>query len=343
MRRILTIAFLLPALLLPVLIINQGFSSNSMETNLQGFQFTETESTIWSTATLADDFADNTVLIVLNHRASLLPRNFTPRDFPEFPFIEVKCITPGIETVNRQVYAINSRNFRLQEEMDADEWRVDLQTFRRILSLRLVYSGKENVLRAVRVLEQRDDVISASPNFSEELILIPDSKERASNAQPLNSVHSNQWGLNQISAQQAWSLTTGNHNILVGVLDTGIYADHPDLRNRVYRRFFRCFTGQSQSRYLDPHGHGTHVAGIIAAEGVRTSGIAHNARVVSLRTQGADGRGFLDAQIKAIAFASRADVRIQILNMSVSGTSDYYPSPPSYKEFSRFVCCICWK
>lgn len=45
-----------------------------------------------------------------------------------------------------------------------EEMLVDVENFRRILSIKLAKKGKENVLKAVQILEQREDVQSSSPN-----------------------------------------------------------------------------------------------------------------------------------------------------------------------------------
>src|SRR5438445_3573169 len=89
-----------------------------------------------------------------------------------------------------------------------------------------------------------------------------------------------QWGLTLIKAPQAWRTSRGA-GALVAVVDTGSDFRHPDLRGHLVRRpgsnmlantAFRCpfqrpEVGARRSRAIaqDDHGHGTHVAGIIAA------------------------------------------------------------------------------
>ena len=60
---------------------------------------------------------------------------------------------------------------------------------------------------------------------------------------------------------------TGN-NVVVAVIDTGIDADHPEFRGRIYKPW--DFTANN-SDAEDDHGHGTHVSGTIALNNLRKS------------------------------------------------------------------------
>ena len=75
----------------------------------------------------------------------------------------------------------------------------------------------------------------------------------------------------QIQMPEAWDYTTGSSDVIVAVIDTGVAYNHPDLTNN-------CIPGydfaNDDSDPIDDHYHGTHVAGIIAAEGNNTEGIA---------------------------------------------------------------------
>lgn len=76
------------------------------------------------------------------------------------------------------------------------------------------------------------------------------------------------WGVDQIGAPEVWSKSLGQ-NIHVGVIDTGIDYNHPDLRSSISRGI--NLLNRSMLPY-DDNGHGTHIAGTIAATG-RHSGI----------------------------------------------------------------------
>ena len=107
----------------------------------------------------------------------------------------------------------------------------------------------------------------------------------------------------------------------IAVIDTGV-AWAPELRYRVAAR--KDFTSR-RGRGWDWHGHGTHVAGIIAASGGRRSdlrGMAPGAHVVSLKVLDANGEGYASEVIEAIdwAIANAARYRLRAINLSLGGS-----------------------
>ena len=98
-----------------------------------------------------------------------------------------------------------------------------------------------------------------------------------------------------VRAPQAWTRSTGD-GVTVAVLDTGI-ADHPDLgRRKVKARLDFVKDGNAAQ---DPGGHGTFIAGLIAANGVM-KGVAPDADLVSLRVLDANGRGTVRNVVGAV-------------------------------------------
>lgn len=128
------------------------------------------------------------------------------------------------------------------------------------------------------------------------------------------------WGLKAIYAENAWQKTKGK-GIKVAVLDTGIDLDHPDLMKNIVEAV--DFT---DSRYGpdDKNGHGTHVAGIIAAEdnGVGMIGVAPEAQLYSAKVLPDSGNGGIQSIIKGIDWAINKNV--DIISMSF-GTSKKPP------------------
>ncbi len=87
----------------------------------------------------------------------------------------------------------------------------------------------------------------------------------------------------------AWSIATGQPTTIVAVLDSGVRADHPDLAGRVLPGydFF-----DSSTNTTDTVGHGTGVAGVIAAggnDGVGIAGVAWNVKILPVKVGNADG------------------------------------------------------
>jgi type VII secretion-associated serine protease mycosin len=128
-----------------------------------------------------------------------------------------------------------------------------------------------------------------------------------------------QWGLTRLAAEQTWQHQRGN-GVRVAVIDTGVDAGHPDLAGVVLPGRDFVATGNGQS---DPHGHGTHVAGIIAAvagNGIGVAGLAQGVKILPVRALGADGAG-TDADVaKSVLWA--VDQGAEVINMSV-GSPDY--------------------
>jgi subtilisin family serine protease len=81
-----------------------------------------------------------------------------------------------------------------------------------------------------------------------------------------------QWGLRRVGASNAWHIESGKKaDVKVAVVDTGVDATHEDLAKRVLPGF--DFVEMDEDTY-DDNGHGTHVAGVIAANASNKVGIA---------------------------------------------------------------------
>ena len=104
---------------------------------------------VYCKATLDDNFAEDTILILLTHEASMesVYYDYTPADFAEIGCVEVSDLSSGI-----------TEDIRTGEETDT-------ATYRRILSLKLKYPSKLNVLLAIKILEHRADIYCAEPNY----------------------------------------------------------------------------------------------------------------------------------------------------------------------------------
>ena len=106
-----------------------------------------------------------------------------------------------------------------------------------------------------------------------------------------------QWDMALIHANEAHTVTDGSRNVLVGVLDSGIEASHPDLAPNIDAADSASCIGAgkpdtSPSSWLPTtSGHGTHVAGTIAAarNGVGIVGVAPNVRLASVKVVSDDG------------------------------------------------------
>ena len=109
--------------------------------------------------------------------------------------------------------------------------------------------------------------------------------------------NANQFGLNLIGAPAAWALGYSGAGVTVAVADSGIDPNHPAFTGKIDPRSMNFRLPAANAPYvatqltdLDPGGHGTHVAGIVAAAGTSTEpGVAYGANLVALRVIGGVG------------------------------------------------------
>lgn len=130
-------------------------------------------------------------------------------------------------------------------------------------------------------------------------------------------------GVNLIGADDFWAIeTTKGANVKIAILDTGCDINHPDLKDRIKEvRNFTSEDGGVRFRVDDHDGHGTHVAGTIAASTNNSGllGVAPNASLYILKVLTHSG-GTIDWLINAINYA--IFLRVDIITMSLGTTYD---------------------
>lgn len=129
-----------------------------------------------------------------------------------------------------------------------------------------------------------------------------------------------QWALkaNRTNAEAVWTKGVTAASVTVAVLDTGVDYRHPDLAGRVVKGYDFA---DKDADPMDPHGHGTHVAGIISA--VRNNGVAvagvTSAKILAIKVLSDNGQGSTDAVMQGIKYA--ADNGAKVINMSLGTPS----------------------
>jgi subtilisin family serine protease len=129
-----------------------------------------------------------------------------------------------------------------------------------------------------------------------------------------------QWGLRQIDLPAAWDRTRGSSGVVVAVLDTGVDGDLPDLRDAVVPGYNAV---SPLAPPADDNGHGTSVAGVVAARtnnGQGIAGICWTCSVLSIKVLGADGTG--DTALVAAGIVHAADAGARVISMSLGGPAD---------------------
>ncbi len=152
-------------------------------------------------------------------------------------------------------------------------------------------------------------------------------------ATPDDPSYGDQWSLAKIQAPQAWDTCRGDHEVVVAIIDTGVDYNHRDLQGNLWvnEAELKGVPGEDDddNGYVDDihgynfayndndpaddHGHGTHVAGIVAAagdNGLDVAGVCWNARIMAIKILGADGDGNAADAVPAIyyAVANGADI-----------------------------------
>ncbi|MCA1038079.1 S8 family peptidase [Bacillus infantis] len=149
-------------------------------------------------------------------------------------------------------------------------------------------------------------------------------------------------GIGLIQAPKIWEETRGE-GITIAVLDTGCDISHPDLKNQIIGG--RNFTGDDSGNpdiYKDYNGHGTHVAGTIAAEGKEPgiSGVAPGAKLLIVKVLDRNGSGQYDWIIEGIRYA--IDQKADIISMSLGGPNDMPELHEIIKEAVRSnIAVVC--
>ena len=137
-----------------------------------------------------------------------------------------------------------------------------------------------------------------------------------------------QWGLDQVHAEQAWATSTGTGTV-VAVVDSGVDLDHPDLAGQLVGGITTVNCG-ARTQYCgngdwegvdgvaqEADAHGTHVTGIIAAatdNGTGVAGVARDARVMPVKAL-EDGSGSFEDIAAGITWA--VDHGADVVNMSL--------------------------
>gem|GEM_PF-6261662 len=146
-----------------------------------------------------------------------------------------------------------------------------------------------------------------------------------------------QWYLPKINANYAWSLSRGSNSIIIAVIDSGIDLNHPDLRENL----MPGVTIVNQDNYnppangMDDNGHGTHVAGLIAAvsnNGRGICGTAWSARLLPVKVLNNNGEGTDRDIIEGILYAVDAGARIINLSLGAAGEA-----PPGLQEAVNYA------
>ncbi len=169
--------------------------------------------------------------------------------------------------------------------------------------------------------------------------------------------YSNLWGLDKIQAPLAWDLGDSGQgkDIVVAVIDSGVDSAHPDIAANIWKNASEVekngidddqnfhmddtegwnFIGNNNNTQ-DDFGHGTHIAGTIAAvanNGIGIIGVAPKSKIMSVKVLDANGSGTTDGVAAGIQYA--VDNGADVINLSLG--CDFCPSNPIEEDLVRYA------
>jgi serine protease len=202
-------------------------------------------------------------------------------------------------------------------------------------------------LLAIKSLRRDPEIEYAEPNYKVRAMAVPN-----------DTGYPFQWHYPLIDLPAAWDTTTGNSQVIVAVVDTGILSGHPDLTGQ-WVDGYDFVSSAERSRDgdgIDPDPedpgdgdsatnsfHGTHVSGTVAAagdNGIGVAGVAYGARIMPLRALGAGGAGTTYDVDQAVRFAAGLpndsgqlpSRPADIINLSLGGAPFSQSSQALYRQ-----------
>ena len=205
-------------------------------------------------------------------------------------------------------------------------------------------SRSRNTETLLQAMRQDRRVFYAEPNYILRAAVAPNDPSYAelwgleNLAQPIQGAV----GVagSDIHAEAAWNVTTGSHSVVIGVVDTGVDYNHPNLAANMWvnpggignancaagTHGFNAITASCDP--MDDNFHGTHVAGTIGAvgnNGAGVTGVNWTTTIMALKFLDQTGHGSIANAVTAIDFAIQAKidgVNVRVLNNSWGGGAD---------------------
>lgn len=208
-----------------------------------------------------------------------------------------------------------------------------------------------NIHQVMEELKELEEVAYAEPNYiysvdqlspvgpelsAEQVARVRKMNQSTSSVVPNDPLYAEQWYLPAVKVDKVWEQTTGDTTQVIAILDTGVDWTHPDLKNKMWRNpgeipdngwdddgngFIDDWMGWDYINHdnnpTDDNSHGTHVAGIAAAEannGIGIAGVNWHARIMALKVFQSSGRGDALTISRGITYAFQKGATV--INMS---------------------------
>ncbi|MUK90425.1 S8 family serine peptidase [Ornithinibacillus sp. L9] len=222
-----------------------------------------------------------------------------------------KTVEPGAYVKGEVVVQFKDRVSASKQEQILQDVGAKVQATPEVVRSPFLVLEVGNVDAVVNALSKNKNVEFAEPNYILKAAWSPNDTYFSP---------SYQYGLFNTSANSAWDVARGSSSQEIAVLDTGVDYNHPDLDGKTIRGYDFVDRDYTPS---DLNGHGTHVAGIAAAEtnnGTGIAGMAPNTRILAVRVLDANGSGSLANIANGIRYA--ADNGAEVINLSLGCACD---------------------
>ncbi len=206
------------------------------------------------------------------------------------------------------------------------------------------FESREIPSLGVQVLQLQDDanvpalveILNSQPDveFAE-----LDQLVRPDEMIPNDPEYSNEWHLTKIAAPQAWNTTTGMSNIVIAICDTGVDSTHPDLATKLIPGWNMYENNADTS---DVYGHGTMVAGTVAASTNNQQGVASVAwgcLIMPVRISDSTGMASYSTIASGIRWAADHGARVANVSYRVT-TSSSVTSAANYMNSKGGVVTV---
>ncbi|MFC7534722.1 S8 family peptidase [Actinoplanes sp. GCM10030250] len=170
-------------------------------------------------------------------------------------------------------------------------------------------TNRKAATRLVKEAQKTEDAVSVELDFPVHALGVPTGSD---------TYRSQQWDFAKLKIAEAWKRSTGA-GVTVAVIDTGVDARHPDLAKNVLSGYDALTNKAGVS--TDGNGHGTHVAGTIAAvtgNNIGVSAVAPDVKILPVKVLSANGSGNTSDTAEGIIWA--ADNGAKVINMSLGGS-----------------------
>lgn len=234
------------------------------------------------------------------------------------------------------------------------DWKGQMREAPQLFNIyRINYKSDMDAKALAKELSKDENVEYAEPNYFVYSQGILDNSENYKSSQSTNQainqslsyksvsindplyLDGSQWYIDAIHAPEAWELATGEGQV-IAIIDTGVDWDHPDLDDNIWENpneipnngidddnngYIDDIRGwdwiNNDNNPDDDNSHGTHVAGIAAAENNSSGivGVAFNSKILPLKVLQSSGRGNTYDLIKGIEYAIAEEV--DVINMSL--------------------------